>query len=145
MMKIIGREGAGETGRNAIHRKRKEVQRATQDERLVFSDRRNPSVGPVMKPVRGFGPGHPRCRSSPHSHRPPPPGSPRNAPVRSILLTRHRCTRSARYRSTCETGAQTDGRAVGPKVRPAPGNHPFSPFRLVTPRRNTDTWIHDAG
>lgn len=115
-MRIIGdrKRGRWRNGTNAIHRwKRKEAQRATQDERLVFSDRRNPSVGPVMKPVRGFGPGHPRCRSSPHSHRPPPPGSPRNAPVRSILLTRHRCTRSARYRSTCETGAQTNGRTGG--------------------------------
>lgn len=83
-----------------------------------------------MKLVRGFGPGHPQCRSNPHSHRPPPPGSPRNAPARSILLTRHRCTRSVRYRSTRETDGRIDGRAVDRlirgRVRPALGNYPFT-------------------
>lgn len=44
----------------------------TQDKReREENSSRNPSSQSVMKPVyaRGFGPGHPRCRSSPHSHR----------------------------------------------------------------------------
>lgn len=106
----------------------------------------DPLVSPVMKLVRGFGPGHPRCRSSPHSHRPPPPGSPRNAPVRSILLTRHRCTRSARYRSTRETNERIDvGRLIGSRSSSSSAwKLPFYSPSRVTPRRNSDTSIHEV-
>jgi len=112
-----------------------------------------PLVSPVMKLVRGFGPGHPRCRSSPHSHRPPPPGSPRNAPVRSILLTRHRCTRFAPLgivRPARRTDGWTDGRLIGSRSSSSSAwkllfyLSPPSPLLRVTLRRNSDTSIHEV-
>lgn len=74
-----------------------------------------------MKPVRtGFGPGHPRCRSSPHSHRPPPPGSPRNASLFDQYCLRGIDARAPLYgivqparRTNERTNGRTDERVVG--------------------------------
>lgn len=66
-----------------------------------------------MKPVRtGFGPGHPRCRSSPHSHRPPPPGSPRNASLFDQYCLRGIDARAPLY-GIVQPARRTDGWLVG--------------------------------
>lgn len=145
-----------------MNRTEREAQRhKTRERKRVSGTRITTPSQSVMKPMHGFGPGDPRCRSSPHSHRRLLLGHPVMHPFDQYCLrgidarALFSIVRPAR-RTHEQTDRRTRGRLVawlvggwlvGPRlVRPAPGNYPFPPSSYSSEKFryfDTRSWSFD--